>query len=91
MCMESNVLLVTILFSVALVAVAFVGLAVRVLFKKGGKFSKRCASIDIGDGKIVGGCDGCGDKKHSQCPHFEKHHGFESMPAEQIREAIEDK
>lgn len=86
--MNIEMILWTILLSVGLIALAFIGLAIRVLIKKNGRFSKKCASIDVGDGTKVGGCNGCGDKKHSKCPRFEEHHGFEGMPAEQIKEIL---
>lgn len=87
--MNYEMLLYTVLFSVVLVGIAFLGLAIRVVLKKNGRFSKKCVSVDLGDGNTVGGCDGCGDKKHSKCPHFESHHGFEGMPAEQFKEVME--
>lgn len=65
-----NVDIKLVLISTALVAVAFAGIAVKLLFKKGGEFAGTCASRNpmLSDGEVCGFCgakpgEACGSEK----------------------------
>lgn len=79
-----------------LVAIAIVGLSVRIVFKKDGSFLHRCAmpDIDMGDGKEHS-CEHCKlpeGGKHEDCPSFQMHHGTVfSQTAEAIKMIEDDK
>lgn len=68
-CMWWMVLLLTI----ALLAFCVLGLGVRILFKKNGRFSHRCAMSDLDEGHGCGHCPSAG--RHEDCPNFQLHHG----------------
>lgn len=60
-----------ILLSVILIAFAFLALAVKMFFKKGGQFTKTCASIDEKGQKIPCICKDAGPDK---CENYDEHH-----------------
>lgn len=53
-----------------LVAFCLLGLSIRVLLKKDGQFSHRCASREEG-----GDCCCQVQGKHEDCPNYQLHHG----------------
>ncbi len=60
----------------ALVIVAFcvAGLGIRILLKKNGEFSHRCAAREAGG--ELGSCHSCSDTgRHEDCPNYQLHHG----------------
>ena len=59
--MTLKVLLLTII----LMAIVFMGFAVKMLFKKDGQFEKKCGTIDPKTGKSVS-CS-CGSDKEEVC------------------------
>lgn len=65
--------IVTLGFSLVLVAIAISAIAIKMFLIKGGQFTKQCSSVDTGNTKI--GCT-CGEKEpEDRCENFEKHHG----------------
>lgn len=52
------------------VALCFFALSVRVIFKKDGQFSRRCASQQSG-----GSCRCQEHGRHEDCPNYQLHHG----------------
>lgn len=56
-----------ILLAIGLVALAFIGIAVKIVFKKDGEFAGTCASNNpmLSDGS--GTCSVCGAKPSEQC------------------------
>jgi len=57
----------TILLAVCLLALAFAGIAVRILVKKDGKFAGTCASNNPLVQREGGACGYCGAKPEEQC------------------------
>ncbi len=54
-----------LLISVVLILIVFVGLGIKILIKKDGKFEKSCGSIDPKTGKKVS-CS-CGAPEEDKC------------------------
>ena len=55
---------------------AIVGLAIRVILVKGGKFNKTCSSSFSPDGKknkCV--CSGASEEDEQNCKYYQEHHG----------------
>ncbi|MBR5028630.1 MAG: hypothetical protein IKX51_05355 [Bacteroidales bacterium] len=65
-----NILTVTILAAV-LLALAFAGIAIKMLVRKNGEFKRHCSSTDPYTGKNAG-CI-CGKPQQSPCPEQKKH------------------
>lgn len=65
-------MLKVLLITIVLVAFCVAGLAVRMIFRRGGEFSHRCAMKDMGE---EGGhcCSHTG--RHEDCPSYQLHHG----------------
>ena len=57
-----------LVLTLRVVAFCLVALSVRVLFKKNGTFSHRCAARESG-------APCCSSGRHEDCPNFELHHG----------------
>lgn len=61
--------------AILILGLAFIGLAVRVIFIKGGKFSKKCSTSEIeGDGTKSCVCGGADEENHSSCQYYKEHH-----------------
>jgi hypothetical protein len=60
--------------TVALVAIAFAAINIKMFVKKGATFNKSCSSVDTGSGEKVG-CTCGGDGSDEDCENYEKHHG----------------
>jgi len=58
--------------AILLIALAFVGFAIKMFFIKDAKFSKSCSSIDTGNGEKVG-CT-CSTNTSETCENYSKHH-----------------
>lgn len=56
-----------ILISVALLALAFAGLAIKILVKKNGKFQGTCASASPHLSNGDGSCSSCGSRPDQRC------------------------
>lgn len=51
-----------LLVSIVFIGIAFAGIAVKMIFKKGYEFKKQCSSVDPKTGKALGcSCGGAGD------------------------------
>lgn len=51
-----------VLVSIVFIGLAFAGIAIKMLFKKGYEFKKQCSSVDPATGKALGcSCGGPGD------------------------------
>ena len=61
------------LISLALIAVAFVGIAIKMFVRKGGQFEKQCLTIEFETGEKIG-CV-CTAEKHEDCIYYKAHHG----------------
>ena len=64
------------------------GLAVKILFKKNGQFSHRCAMSELGEGHRCGNCSSTG--RHEDCPNFQLHHGDTASRAAKALELAKD-
>lgn len=80
--------------AIVVVAVAVLGLSVRILYKKDGRFLHRCAmsDIDFGDGEHhdCGHCSVPPGGKHEDCPRFQLHHGTAITQTMEAINRIED-
>jgi hypothetical protein len=56
-----------VLISIVLIALAFAGIAIKILVKKDGKFSGTCSSNNPLLQKEGGACGICGAKPQDQC------------------------
>jgi hypothetical protein len=56
-----------VLISIVLIALAFAGIAIKILVKKDGKFSGTCSSNNPLLQKEGGACGICGAKPEEQC------------------------
>ena len=70
---------ISLLVSIILLGVAILAMSVRIILKKDGRFSHRCAmkDIDMGNG-VSYHCDTCTlppGGRHEDCPRYEQHHG----------------
>jgi hypothetical protein len=65
-------MLTVFLFAVILIGLAIGGIAIKMLFQKGGQFSKTCSSVELSSGEKIG-CV-CGDDDSKKCVNFSKHH-----------------
>ncbi len=77
-----------LLLTVVLVALCVAGLAVKILFKKNGQFSHRCAMSELGEGHRCGNCSSTG--RHEDCPNFQLHHGDTASRAAKALELAKD-
>jgi hypothetical protein len=57
----------TILFSIALLGLAFAGIAIKILVKKDGKFAGTCSSNNPFLQDDNGSCSVCGASREDQC------------------------
>jgi rRNA maturation endonuclease Nob1 len=55
------------LISIALLALAFAGLAIKILVKKDGKFQGTCASASPHLSNGDGSCSSCGSRPEQRC------------------------
>ncbi len=69
------IVLTTLLFALALVALMFLGLGVKMIFKKHGEFKRHCSSMDPYTGK-GGGCV-CAKATNVKCKNAEKYSPLE--------------
>lgn len=60
-----------LLITIFLVAFCVLALAVKMLFRKDGEFSHKCAMKDLGEGASC--CSHTG--RHEDCPSYQLHHG----------------
>ncbi len=74
------------LLVLALMAIAFALIGIKMFLVKGGMFTKSCSSVDTGTGEHIG-CT-CGEKPPGErCENYEEHHGSSaSDTAKKIRE-----
>jgi hypothetical protein len=79
-----STLFVVILLAFALLALAFAGIAVKILVKKHGEFKRHCASADPYTGERSG-CV-CGKLISDNCKSGDKYHPLE-VNAELLKEA----
>lgn len=61
-----------VLLSIALMALAFAGIAIKILVKKDGKFSGTCASNSPFLNKEGEACSFCGASPEEKCKNEEK-------------------
>lgn len=67
--MYLKLLLITIIF----MALAFMGFAIKMFFKKDGEFKKQCSSVDPQTGKKLGcSCEGAPGDSRCRNPEEEK-------------------
>lgn len=69
------IVLTTLLLALALVALMFLGLGVKMIFKKHGEFKRHCSSMDPYTGK-GGGCV-CAKAANVKCKNAEKYSPLE--------------
>jgi hypothetical protein len=61
--------------AILILAIAILGMAVRILLVKGGKFRKSCSSVDTGSGETRScECNSSTPEVHSQCKNYNQHH-----------------
>jgi rRNA maturation endonuclease Nob1 len=60
-------MMAVVLFSIVLLALAFAGIAIRILVKKDGKFSGTCSSNNPLFNKDGDSCGICGAKPNERC------------------------
>ncbi|MCQ2273337.1 MAG: hypothetical protein MJZ86_00925 [Bacteroidales bacterium] len=70
-----STIIVTLLLALALVALMFAGLGVKMIFKKHGEFKRHCSSMDPYTGK-GGGCV-CAKASNIKCKNAEKYSPLE--------------
>ena len=70
----SNVFIVIVLATV-LLALAFAGIAVKIILRRGGEFKRHCSGTDPYTGKS-NGCI-CGNTAKNDCPEQKKHSPLE--------------
>ena len=68
-------ILTTLLLAVALVALMFAGLGVKMFFKKNGEFKRHCSSVDPYTGKRSG-CV-CAKSAYDKCKGAPSYHPLE--------------
>jgi len=61
------------LLTLALLALALAGIAIKMFVKKGGEFKKQCLTIEFESGEKIG-CV-CDSERHEDCKYYEIHHG----------------
>ncbi|MCL2413128.1 MAG: hypothetical protein FWC98_03210 [Bacteroidales bacterium] len=61
------------LITIAFMALAFIGIAIKMFVKKGGEFKKQCLTIEFESGEKIG-CI-CKAERHEDCEYYEVHHG----------------
>lgn len=66
-----STILITILLALALVALMFAGLGIKMFFQKHGEFKRHCSSMDPYTGK-GGGCV-CAKAANAKCKNAEKY------------------
>ena len=64
---------ILLLLTFGLLALCMLGLGIKMLLKKNGEFSHRCAMHELGEGQACGNCSSTG--RHEDCPNFQLHHG----------------
>lgn len=65
---------IVLLLAIVVVALCMAGLGIRVLLKKNGEFSHRCAVREAGG--ELGSCHSCSATgRHEDCPNYQLHHG----------------
>ena len=64
------------LITAALLAVALIGIGIKMFVKKGGEFKKQCLTIEFESGEKIG-CV-CDAERHEDCQYYEVHHGKSS-------------
>ncbi|MDE6493229.1 MAG: hypothetical protein K2L50_01420 [Bacteroidales bacterium] len=62
-----------LLFSLIVVGLCVAGLAIKLLIRRDGTFSHRCAMRESDGEAACGSCSPSG--RHEDCPHYELHHG----------------
>ncbi|MCM1042484.1 MAG: hypothetical protein NC396_08690 [Bacteroides sp.] len=73
-----------LLVTLILVALCVAGLGIRILLKKNGEFSHRCAVREAGG--ELGSCHSCSATgRHEDCPNYQLHHG---NTASQLAQAV---
>lgn len=61
--------------AIIILGLAFLGMAIRILLVKGGKFSKSCSSAEAsGDKNIRCACDTPEEEDHENCKYYKEHH-----------------
>lgn len=71
--------------TLVLVALCVAGLGIRILLKKNGEFSHRCAVREAGG--ELGSCHSCSATgRHEDCPNYQLHHG---TTASQLARAVD--
>ena len=78
-----NNILIVIILAAVLLALAFAGIAVKMLVRRGGEFKRHCSSTDPYTGKNAG-CV-CGKPQQSPC-HEQKRHTPLEVNDELLRE-----
>ena len=68
--MNPTLILVTA-FAIALLGLAFAGIAIKMIVRRGGEFKRHCSSTDPYTGQSAG-CI-CGKAKPTNCPEHKKH------------------
>jgi hypothetical protein len=63
------------LVSLILLALAFIGIAIKMFVRKDGQFEKQCLTIEFETGEKLG-CV-CTAEKHEDCIYYKVHHGEE--------------
>lgn len=64
--------------AILILGVAVLGLAIRILLVKGGKFSKRCSSAEAaGEKNARCVCNDPGNEDHENCRYYSEHHPAE--------------
>ena len=67
----NSTLILVIALAIVLLALAFAGIAIKMLVRRGGEFKRHCSSTDPYTGKS-NGCI-CGNAKSNDCPEQKKH------------------
>ncbi len=70
-----STILITLALALTLVALMFIGLGVKMIFKKHGEFKRHCSSMDPYTGK-GGGCV-CAKAANVKCKNAEKYSPLE--------------
>lgn len=59
-------ILYVVLFAIGVMALAFIGIGIKMFLKKGGEFKKQCSSVDPKTGQRLGcGCGGGDNTCHN--------------------------
>lgn len=64
---KSNIIMETIILSIVLLAIGIAGIAIKILVKKGGRFSGTCSSNNPLIQNEDGACGICGAKSEEKC------------------------